>query len=101
MTGWVAEKQPISPSRWVDAAAKLNLFIGDENNRLYDLESELAKKKLPLLEEMTVAKANATIEATEEYKEYRKQGAYIKQIQEFVRIAKKQATMSEMEFKGY
>ena len=73
----------------------------NEEEIIEKVEEMLPKEKLPLLEEMTVAKANATIEATDEYMEYRKQGAYIKQIQEFVRIAKKQATMSEMEFKGY
>ena len=49
MSEWVEEKQPISPGKWVEAAAKLNLLIGDENELLYKLESEIAKKKLQVM----------------------------------------------------
>lgn len=95
MKEWVEEKTPISPARWIDAAAKMNVLIGDENDRLYTLESEIAKMRAKLLEQekMTVAKANAIIEANDMYMQYRKQGAYVKQIQEFIRIAKKQASL--------
>lgn len=103
MKSWVEERQPISPSKWIDASAKLNIFLGDENNKLYDLEHILANKKFDLLmdPDMKVNKANAIIEATEEYRDYRKQNAKIKQIQEFIRIAKKQATLASEEIKSY
>lgn len=103
MKQWVEDKHPISPTKWIEASAKLNLLIGDENDKLYELESKIAKERAELLsqDKMTVAKANVLIEATDDYKEYRKQNARIKQIQEFVRISKKQATLSDTEFKGY
>ncbi|MHA1401636.1 MAG: hypothetical protein ACTSQE_14900 [Candidatus Heimdallarchaeaceae archaeon] len=103
MKSWVEDKEPISPAKYVEAAAKLNVLIGDENDLLYSLEHFLAIKKRDLLSEenMTVAKANSYIEALDEYKEYRIQGARIKQIQEFIRIAKKQATITSEEYKGY
>jgi len=97
------DKIPVAPSTWIDAAQKLNIFIGDENDTLYQLEHTVANMKFNILKDpdMTVAKSKAIVEASEDYKQYRIQQARVKQIQEFIRIAKKQATIRDTEFKGY
>ena len=103
MKEWVENKVPIPPSKWIEAAGKLNVFMGDESEIYYTLESELANRRKELLErsDMSVAKAKAIVEASPEYKAYRIQGAKIKQIEEFIRISKKMATITDGEFKGY
>lgn len=97
---WVENKEPISPSRWLDASMKLNLLRGDVDDKYFELESELAKEKARLLsiQDMTVAKAESIIKADDRYREYRKLGGTIKQIEEMIRISKKQATLKENEW---
>ena len=100
MKKWVEEKHPISPATWLDASAKLNILRGDLDDQYFELESFLAQEKAELLskEEMTSAKADSLIKAKEEYKKMRKLGAKIKQLEEFIRIAKKQSTLKETEW---
>tara|TARA_R110000850_G_scaffold101867_2_gene210558 strand:- start:764 stop:1114 length:351 start_codon:yes stop_codon:yes gene_type:complete len=100
---WVTNKREISPTMWVDGAMKLNIFIGDENARLYNLEKVIATKKAELIQEpkMSVAKANVICEALDEYEQMQNQKGRIEQIKEFIRLAKKQATLIIEEIKGY
>jgi len=97
MRGWVEEKKPISPSKWLDAAAKLNVLRGDLDDELYTLEHNLAIEKASLMvqPDTTAAKANIFIESREEYMQSRKLRAKIKQVEEFIRISKKQATLKD------
>ncbi len=103
MKSWVANKQIQSPSTWLDGALKLNVLIGEEHDKLFELESKVAQRKLEVLEAQNcpVARANLIIEAEPIYKEYRRQKARIDQINEFIKIAKKQATLKSEEMKGY
>lgn len=103
LKGWVETHTPVTPALWLDASAKLLILMGDESDILYDLESKVAQMKAQMLsdERMTVAKANVTVEASEEYNQYRKQYAKVKRIEEFVKIAKKQATLRDSEIRGY
>lgn len=104
MDKWITEKVPISPSVWVDMAAKLNIFIGDDNELLYDLESKVARMENDLINEypeMAVNKITKKVRATDEFNQFRKQEAKVKQIQEFIRIAKKYASIVLDEIKGY
>lgn len=100
MTEWVENKHPISPATWVDGAAKLNVLRSPLDDKLYELEHTLAVRKADLMmaEDVTNAKAETIIKASEEYKEMRKLSAKIKQLEEFIRIAKKQATLRDNEY---
>lgn len=100
MKKWVEEKHPIPPHLWLETSLKLNVLRGDVDDKLFELESDLAKLKRKLLsdENMTVAKADAIIRAEEAYKEMRKTNAQIKQIEEFIRISKKFSSLKEEEF---
>lgn len=101
MKKWVEEKHPISPATYLDAGLKLNILRGDLDDRYFQLESELAKQKANLLmkDEMTVAKADAIVKAEDSYKEMRKTQAQIKQLEEFVRLAKKYSSLKDEEYR--
>ncbi len=97
MKGWVENKQTVSPHLWLDASAKLNVLRGDLDDALYTLEHNIAIERASLLSEpeMTVAKAKTFIEARPEFMESKKLRAKIKQVEEFIRIAKKFATLKD------
>jgi hypothetical protein len=95
----VEDKRPIAPSWWIDAAAKLNVLIGDDQDKLYELQSSLAKMKSAYIEEgKTSAAANALIEAEDEFLEMQKLKGKVKQVEEFIRISKIRAKMQDSDF---
>ena len=98
----VEQKRPVDAHTWVDACQKLNILIGDENARLYDIQQEVAQFKIKRIESGdSVARAKVYTEASDTYKEMKKQEARIEQIHEAIRISKIQARLSNEEFKGY
>lgn len=102
MKGWVEDKHPISPSLWMDAAMKLNMFLGDERAKLYILKQEVSRLKVMYHEagdNGVVAKAK--VEASDLYKEMLTQQGRIEQIIELGRLAKQNARLTNEEIKGY
>lgn len=98
----VESKIPIDPHQWIEVCQKLNILIGDENSKLYDLQQGVSKLKIERIEKGdTVSKAQIYVEATDEYKEMKKQHARVEQIQEAIRISKIQARLANDEIKGY
>jgi hypothetical protein len=97
-------KIPIRPDIWVDAAQKLNVLLSDEHDKLYDLEQIVAKMRMDFIddgEKINVSFAKIKVEATDEYREMRKQKAKIDRIVEQIRIAKIRARMKNDEMRGY
>lgn len=91
---WIAkqveEKQPISPSLWLEAASKLNALKQDETDKQFELKQKVNVRKAALITAgKSVAAAKVEIEATDDFKEACKQEAKVEQIEEFIRIAKK------------
>lgn len=98
----VEEKKPLPPTEWIEGAQYANVLLGDETDKLFDLQQEVnILKREEIKSGSSVAKAKVLIEATDEYKDYCKQKAKIDQVIEFVRISKLQARLSSEEFKGY
>lgn len=100
----VQNKESLPPTIWVEAAAKLNVLRSDEDDKLFEMQQELAKEKVRVLEaqeEKNVSAVKLRIEATDLYKASRKQSAKIEMIEEFIRIAKLQARMKATELRGY
>jgi len=96
---WVEDKHPISPDLWLDACAKLNVLKSDENDKLFDLQQEVALIKQDfIVNGKTVSYAKVMVEAGPTFKEMQKQKAKIEMIEEQIRISKIQARMS---FDGY
>lgn len=99
---WIETKTPIAPHLYVDAALKLNLLKGDEVENLYNLQQKVALRKVALIENGdSVAMAKAKTDASDEYKDYKKQEAKIEMIEEAIRLAKVYARMNSEEIKGY
>lgn len=100
LTQTVQEKKPISPQQFVEAASYLVILMGEEHTKLYDMEQKVSKMKVDLLEKYDkVNKVNLIINASDEYKEMRKQHAFIGQITEMVRLAKLLGRMKSDEIK--
>lgn len=89
MTTTVQEKKQISPEQFVEAASYLVILMGDEHNKLFDLEQVVANMKNNLLRDHDkVNKVTLIVQTSEEYKQMKKQQAFIKQIEETIRLAK-------------
>lgn len=92
---WSEQKIPIDVHQWLSACAKLVVLLGDEQDKLFDLEQKLAQLKLKYIEGgSSVAKAKVEIEGTDLFVEARKLEAKIDRVTELVRISKLQARMS-------
>jgi len=99
MKAWVENRMPIAPSKWLDAALKLQVLKGNEDDHLFDLEAEVATLEAELIAEgLTSVHAKTVTKTNAIWKEMKKQGAKIKRIEEFGRIAKKQATLKDNEW---
>ena len=98
---WVEEKKPIDAHLWIDGAQKLNILIGDEHDKLFDLMQNIAHWKVYYLaQNLTVANAKIQVEAKDEYKLMLRQKAKIGQIEEMIRIAKIQARLKDNEYRN-
>ena len=102
MKGWVETKHPISPDVFVDAAGKLAILVGDENDKLFFLQQDVAKLKVMHIESGdSVAAAEVKTEASNLYRDMCVQKAKIEQIQEMIRIAKLRARLVTEEMRGF
>lgn len=98
----VAEKQIISPHYWVEAAKYLNVLIGSEHEKLWDLKQKVAEVRLEARRSVkTMAEANAIVESTDVYRMAKLQEAKIEQVQETIRLAKLQARLTNDEIKNH
>lgn len=91
----VESKQPIDPNSWLEAGMYLNVLIQSEQELLFDLEQEVARLRKALLDDgKTVAYAKTMIEATDEFKNARKQKAKIDRVIEFIRLSKQHSRLA-------
>lgn len=93
----VEEKKVLPPSIWLDAAGKLNVLLGDEHDKLCELQQQVAEEKARFISEHSVAKAEVLVEAMPIHTDMKKQKAKITRIEEFIRIAKIQARLKDNE----
>lgn len=99
----VEQKQPVTPTKSLEIAQKLNVLLGDEHDHLYKLEQEVAKAKLEMLSkgDKSVARAEIEVQATDLFRTRQNQKARIGRIEEMIRISKRQATLKSEEFGNY
>ena len=78
---------------FIETAAKLNLLLGDEMDKLAELHQKVAQLKLMFLEsqdkKINVSEAKVRVEASNEFLEWKKQDLKCRRAEEFIRIAKK------------
>lgn len=99
----IEEKLVVAPSVWIDAASKLNVLLGNEHDRLCDLAQKVSDLKLQHLDadaKKNVSAAKARVEASDIYKEMRKQELLCKRIEEFIRLSKLRGRLLEAEMRG-
>lgn len=95
----VKNKQFMSAHDWVNTAQKLNVLIGEEHDKLFELEQAIAQLKVEYLKQgESSASAKVKVEALGTYKSMQKQRAKIKQVEEMIRIAKLQARLKDNEY---
>lgn len=98
LKGLVESKKPIQKEIWLDAAFKLNLLRIDEAQLLNKMRQSIAQRKLETLkqqgEKKNVAAAKIEVETTDEYRFFQDQEDKIYSIDEFIRIAKKNADIN-------
>lgn len=90
-----AQGRVFTAQEWLQAAGMLSVLQGEEQAKLIDSLSKLNLTKVQMVEKYgTASKAKIYIESTPEWAECEKQKAFISQIVEFIRVAKKQADAS-------
>ena len=100
----VVNKQVLHPSWWIEAAEMLNLLLGDEQDKLFEIQQQIAIERSTILANQTkrnVSEANLLVEASDQFKEMRKLEAKIKRVQEQIKIAKIHARMTQEELHNY
>lgn len=98
----VKSKETLDAHQWVDTAQKLNVLVGEEHDRLFELEQLVAKNKVGYIEAgKSATEAKMRVEATDIYRDMLKQKAIIGQVEELIRISKLQARLKDNEFHNY
>lgn len=96
----ISERQILPPSKWVEAGEMLNVLIGNENDKLAELEQSVAVLKLDFMaRSKSVSEAKVRVEATPEMKALRIQKSRVDQIKEFIRLAKLHARIYSEELR--
>lgn len=94
MKDWVENRKTIGPDVWLTVASKINVLQQDEEDKKIEYEVNYNIRVKSLMEGgASHAGAQVSARTTEEYKQFKKQEARCRIITEFVKIAKKRATV--------
>lgn len=92
---------PMSPQWYVERAQILISLMGDETDKLHELQKKIARARVVLIESgKSVAHAKIDLEAEDVYQEMQNQKAKCERITEIIRIAKIQSRMRSDEWGG-
>jgi len=90
----VTNDTPTSPGTWCDEALKVNMLKGSLDNDLAMMEGIMLEEEARLIEEdYPASKAKILKTKVIDYKEYLKLKAKVARVEEFVRLAKRRATL--------
>lgn len=94
----IENNNPIPPSKWLDEAMKLNVLLEDVDEQWAFARLSVNQLKAHGIEDgLPASTAKIKAEATAEYKVMLDLEAKRDRIQEFIRLAKKRATLKEWE----
>lgn len=94
LEGWVKNKTPISPQLYLDSAIKLTVLLGNESDKLAEMRLKCARMKREWLNEgKSNIDAKSFLEASDEFLEAEKQESLVRQVTNYILIAKKYATV--------
>jgi hypothetical protein len=92
----VINDEPVSPASWVEAAIRVNVLRGELDNKVAEMEAMMADfEAVRISEGDTSAKAKILAKTAIPYKEYLNLRAYLKRIDEFIRLAKRRSAINE------
>ena len=99
----VSNKEVIDATTWIEAAELLNVLLGEETDKLFELQQKVAQEKVARIEETkaSVAQVKIQVESLDIFREMQKQKAKIERVIEFIRIAKIQSRLKSEEMRGY
>ena len=101
LTEVIENKRSIAPSAWIEISQKANILLGDESDKLYELQQKIAQAKMDCIESgKGVSECRIRAEATDNYKEAQKIKAKIERTIEMIRLSKLQARLRNEEFRG-
>lgn len=102
LTEIVRMRQTIDHHEWVRMAQRVNILMGEERDTLLELQQQVNKEKVSLINEgKNATTAKLIVESGDTYKEFCRQKGLIEQCQELIRIAKLQARLVNEEIKNY
>lgn len=91
----IANREIIPADQWLTGAQFLSVLLTDENDKLFALQQQIAQIKYEKLREgNNVGQTNIFIETTDIYRKFCEQKAFIKQVDEIIKISKLQARLS-------
>ena len=97
----VSQKEPIAPYLWLEGALKLSVLIGEDQNKLFNLNQKVAQgKETRIRNGENVSRARSFVETTDEYVEACKLKAKIERAWEFIKCAKLYSRLSQDEMRG-
>lgn len=93
MRNHILNDDRITKERWIDSAMRLNVLSEGIDNRIAGCEACMAEEKAKLIENGdSAAKAKALCVRAIDYEDYLKLKAQRKRIDEYIMLAKKQAS---------
>ncbi len=96
----VENREAWSPDLWAECAWDMTALLGNEHDRLCDMQQIIAAEKGKLVDEgFTVARAKVAVESTDIYKESQKLKSKIGRIEELIRISKLRSRMAMDEYR--
>lgn len=93
-----SNKVNVSKDKLLDGAMKLSVLALDEVAILTQMEQDIAKKKVAMLEaqdKRNVSEVELRIEATDEYRDMKRQKAFVDAIEEMIHTARLSAKLNE------
>jgi len=85
----------IDHHQWIEAAKMLAVLIGTEREKLFELQQSVAKIEYNLVADgSTSAKASQYSKTQDEWLQMKKQESFVKQIDDFIKIAKLHARIA-------
>ena len=102
LTEIVRMRQTIDHHEWVRMAQRVNILLGEERDKLLELQQLVNQEKVLLIESgKNATTSKLMVEAGDNYKNYCKQKGLIEQCIELIRISKLQARLVNDGIKGY
>lgn len=98
---WAIDKTPIDADTWLDAALHLNVLVEDIDDEITHMDFQMAEEECRIIADgESAAAAKRTCIQAVDYETYLKLKSKRTRIDEFIRLAKKKAQLSNDRYKS-